>query len=84
MDDDYAAAVRINKLVDLITYMTNEVCLVLRNSHMSGPIDIVKKQKKLNNHQVLPYCAQVYRGEAKCMSWIECCWSMIAFSAAYQ
>ena len=42
------------------------------------------KRKKMNDHQVLPYCVQVYCEEAWCMSWSDCCGCAIAFSAAYQ
>ena len=31
------------------------------------------KQEKVNDHQELPYCVQVYVEESWCMSWSECC-----------
>ena len=42
------------------------------------------KQRKMNDHQVLPYCVQVYWEEAWCMSWSECCGCAMAFYAACQ
>ena len=38
----------------------------------------------MNDHQVLPYCVQVYWEEAWCMSWSECCGCAMAFYAACQ
>ena len=38
----------------------------------------------MNDHQVLPYCVQVYWEEAWCLSWCECCGCAMAFSAACQ
>ena len=43
-----------------------------------------EEEKKTSDHQVLPYCVQVYGVEAWCMSWSECCGYAMAFSAAYQ
>ena len=36
----------------------------------------------MNDHQVLPYCVQVYWEEACCVSWTECCGCAIALYAA--
>ena len=38
----------------------------------------------MNDHQVLPYCVQVYWEEEWCMSWSECCGCAMAFYAACQ
>ena len=38
----------------------------------------------MNDHQVLPYCVQVYWEEAWCMSWSEWCGGVIALYAACQ
>ena len=43
-----------------------------------------EEAKEMNDHQVLPYCVQVYCEEAWCMSWSECCGCAMAFSAACQ
>ena len=44
----------------------------------------MKKQKKMNDHQVLPYCVQVYCEEAWYMSWSECYGCAMALYAACQ
>ena len=43
-----------------------------------------EEAKKMSDHQVLPYCVQVYWEEAWRISWSECCGCVMGFSAACQ